>query len=154
MPHGPEREHRFDLAKGIEGALRRIGRVSNREIRLKIAQHELTTGPLGEEMRKLMTRAVAVDPHTPGGVERGRATVTLTDPRTGAQRKVTVATVRDLRPESRVGPWLAKAERTDTVTTGLLWGMMHRPRLTSLLMAEDSVPSLDRAKVEALVGLH
>jgi len=155
MPHGPEREHQLDLANGVDGALRRIDRISNREIKFKIAQHELSTGPMSAEMRALMTHSVAVDAHTPGGVERGSATVTLTDPRTGIRRRAKIATIQDLRPDSREGGSLFKARSvTDTVTTGLLWDMMHRPRLTALLMDEDSVPSLDRAKVEALAGLH
>ncbi len=58
MPAGPDRDHQEQLARGVDGALRRISAISSHEVRQKISQSRASeTTP---EIRRMQTRIVDV----------------------------------------------------------------------------------------------
>jgi len=141
--------------RGAQEAMRRIERMGEDEIRLKIAQRP---SPETAEMRRLMTQSVAVDMPAPRGREYGHAMMTMTDLGTGAQRNVRVRTLRDLRhAEDRELEKSERAKSDATLTTGMLHEAINFPRTMRLLVAPDaqlaSAPTIARRTVELLSGL-
>ncbi|MCH9835943.1 hypothetical protein K0U83_09785, partial [bacterium] len=146
-----DREHQIDLANGVQGALTRVGRMSNREISLRIAHSQASRTT--NLQRHLMTNTVSVEPDNPD-VEYGTSVVKLTDPATGRQRSVRVRTFKDLSdPESRelTNPFL-KSENVEGLGSGVLLDMGRFPRVMRLLWREDPVSTVDRFVVESLAG--
>jgi len=145
------------LASGAEEAARRVDRMSEDEVRTKIA---MRLAPETAEMRKLATQSVVVEMEH-RGYERTSMLTTMRDPKTGAERQVRVRALRDMRdPEelpageihrermTKAGQYsLADARRG--VTTGMLREALHYPRTMKLLSTAD-VPTLARRSLELL----
>lgn len=144
-----------NAVRGAEEAMRRVERMDEGEIRMKLAQR---LAPETAEMRRLMTQSVSVDMPAPRGMEYGHQTMTLTDLASGEQRNVMVRTLRDLRdPEDKE---MEKSERKAAdakLSSGMLREAIYYPRVMRLLVAPDaqlaSAPTISRRTVELLSGL-
>lgn len=141
--------------RAAEEAHRRVDRMDESEIRMKLAQR---LAPETAEMRRLMTQTVTVDLPPPRGFEYGHDTMTLTDLASGAQRTVRVRTLRDLRhPEDRLMEKSVRKTSDATLTTGMLREAINFPRTMRLLVSPDAQiagsPTIARRTVELLSGL-
>lgn len=144
--------------RAAEEALRRVDRMSEDEIRMKLAQR---IAPETAEMRRLMTQTITVDVPPPRGFEYGSMRMTLTDLATGAQRDVRVRTLRDLRDaedrEMEKSEASEKRRADATLTSGMLREAINYPRTMRLLVAPDeqiaSAPTIARRTLELLSGL-
>jgi Inorganic Pyrophosphatase len=155
MPEGShERESKELLARSVHEASDRMSRVSDREVRYRIAQR---AAPETAEMRKLATQTIGIEVERKD-MEYGHGVATLTDPSTGDQRRVRIRTVRDLRdPENRewlgLGSEYQKSADEPVPTTGLLRDAVRFPQLMRLLTSMDDIPTEYRAKIEKLIGM-
>lgn len=141
--------------RAAEEAVRRVDRMDEGEIRMRLAQR---LAPETAEMRKLMTQTVTVDMPAPRGFEFAHETMTLTDLGTGAQRSVRVRTLRDLRhPEDREMEKSERKQSDATLTSGMLREAINFPRTMRLLVSPDAqiggAPTIARRTVELLSGL-
>jgi hypothetical protein len=144
LPDGKLREHAGDLVDGMSEALRRIKRMSNSEVKLRIAHSQ--SSAMTDTQRELMTRTMAVSTSP-----KGSSKVTVTNPKTGSSKEVTVASTRDL---TQAMQGLTKSQDTDKLDPGMLRDMLRFPRLSQLVWADDALPTVDRFALEAMLGLH
>ena len=79
-------------------------------------------------------RGVSVEAHLKPGRERGVGQVLMTDPTTGKQRKVKIATVRDLRG---LGPRLNKSDAVDSPELAVLEAITKWPTLMEHVFAAN-----------------
>lgn len=161
FPEGPDRDHARDRLEAARAAVRRVDRMGEREVRMRLAQQ---TAPESAIMRYLATRTVEVEADSPG-FERGWAVITITDPTTGHERRVRMRTFKDLRdPENREDmlpgghDYRKSADSSDTVpTSGMLREALHFPELTRLLWSSDDplaeVSTQHRYAVECMAGV-
>jgi hypothetical protein len=154
-PNALQHEHALRAA---EEAYRRVDRMSEDEIRMKIATR---IAPETAEMRRLMTQTITVDVPPPRGFEYGSMVMTMTDLATGAQRNVRVRTLRDLRSaedrEMEKSRASEKRRADATLTSGMLREAINYPRTMRLLVAPEEqiadAPTIARRTVELLSGL-
>lgn len=153
--HPDAREQHEHALRAAQEAQRRVDRMDEGEIRMKLATR---LAPETAEMRRLMTQTVTVDLPPPRGYEYGHDVMTMTDLSTGAQRTVRVRTLRDLR--STEDREMEKSERRGsdaTLTTGMLREAINYPRTMRLLVSPDAqiagAPTIARRTVELLSGL-
>lgn len=147
MPAGPARDHQEALLSQLGSARRRIDRMSNREVAMRIAHSK--AGEATDQIRRMQTQTVEVDTKDPNS-EYGWAVTTLTDPSTGRQRRVRVRTVRAIRPGDEQ---LTKAD-TEPLDEAITLDMLRWPRLTALLWGREPIATPSRFELETLVGLH
>ena len=146
---GEAKKHQLALARAPEEALRRIDRMNNQEISLKIAHSR--SGETSEAIRRMQLKTITVEGQSPGH-DYGWMVVNMTDPRTGRTRRVRMRTATKERG-GMAGEPLKKADDAP-INEETLNSMLRWPRLTALLWGRESIPTTARFQLETLVGLH
>ncbi len=136
------------LADGLAEAARRAERMSDDEIRKKLA---MRASPENAEMRRLMTQSQAVDTAKPGSYFN--APVSMTDLTTGIARPVSVRHLFPQHDDPRESMHKSDARRT---LSSAQHYVQKFPRLMRLLFAPDDIgdaPTLARYITETLAGV-
>ena len=149
-------------AQTAKRAVDRISTLNDKEVKRRIVMHRIASAPMSEEMREAMTRHIEIDVdamHNPG-VEYGWMNYTMSDPSTGAQRRVRIRTFKDLRDPWSKSIRSAKPQldprRPLELTTGMLWELSMFPLTMRMLLSGDSpladAPTEGRSCLDRLMG--
>lgn len=141
-----------ERAQAFDRAAERISTIGTREARRHIAEMRVMLAPRSREWFRTAI-PMPIDFQDPRNVY-GSAVITLTDPATGAQRKVRVRTVRDLFEGDAAYKSDAVIEQPDI---GVVKLVALRPRLAQTLWGSDDplafAPTAERAEVLDAMGL-